>query len=45
MMTPRIRPKESKEVGQGLLEYALILAPLTVLVALGILTVVLAGSA
>lgn len=45
MMTHRIRPNESKEVGQGLLEYALILAPLTVLVALGILAVVVAGSA
>lgn len=45
MMTPRIRPKGPPEAGQGLLEYVLILAPLTVLVALGVLAVVVAGSA
>lgn len=45
MMKPRIRPNESNEVGQGLLEYALIFAPLTVLVALGVVAVVVAGSA
>ncbi len=40
-MLPRIRP----ESGQSLIEYVLILAPLTVLVALAILAVVIAGSA
>jgi hypothetical protein len=45
MMTPRIRPNGSPEAGQGLLEYVLILAPLSVLVALGVLAVIMAGSA
>jgi hypothetical protein len=43
-MAHRFCPRADAEDGQGLLEYILILSPLTVLVALGVLMVVISGS-
>lgn len=43
-MLPRIRAALDAQAGQSLLEHMLVIAPLTVLVALGVLIVLISGS-
>ncbi len=43
-MTPKVCPIDRTDFGGGMLEYLLILAPLAVIVALFVLTIVMSGS-